>query len=209
MSSEQQLEHYVYTEPFDPYSIETLTPEQERYYLASQWQMMWWRLRRHRLAVWSGAILALMYLSTVFCEILAPYHLHSRHTDAIYAPPQALHLFHEGEFIGPFVYGMNVELNLEILSREYTEDNGTIYPVRFFCSGDEYKFWGLIPGGFHLVCPAEQGSLFLLGTDRLGRDVLSRIIFGARISLTIGLIGITISFVIGLTLGGLAGYYGS
>ncbi len=209
MSSEQQLEHYVSTEPFDPYSIETLTPEQERYYLASQWQMMWWRLRRHRLAVWSGAILALMYLSTVFCEILAPYHLHSRHTDAIYAPPQALHLFHEGEFIGPFVYGMNVELNLENLSREYTEDHGTIYPVRFFCSGDEYKFWGLIPGGFHLVCPAEQGSLFLLGTDRLGRDVLSRIIYGARISLTIGLIGITISFVIGLTLGGLAGYYGS
>ncbi len=209
MSSEQPLEHYVSTEPFDPYSIETLTPEQERYYLASQWQMMWWRLRRHRLAVWSGAILALMYLSTVFCEILAPYHLHSRHTDAIYAPPQALHLFHEGEFIGPFVYGMNVELNLENLSREYTEDHGTIYPVRFFCSGDEYKFWGLIPGGFHLVCPAEQGSLFLLGTDRLGRDVLSRIIYGARISLTIGLIGITISFVIGLTLGGLAGYYGS
>ena len=69
---EQPLEHYVSEEPFDPYSIEALSPEQERYYLASQWQMMWWRLRRHKLAVWSGMILALMYLSTVFTEVLAP-----------------------------------------------------------------------------------------------------------------------------------------
>ncbi len=206
---EQPLEHYVSEEPFDPYSIEALSPEQERYYLASQWQMMWWRLRRHKLAVWSGMILALMYLSTVFTEVLAPYNLHSRHTDAIYAPPQAVHFFHEGEFIGPFVYGMDVELNMENLSREYTEDTETLYPIRFFCSGDQYKFWGLVPGSFHLVCPAEEGHMFLLGTDRLGRDVLSRIMYGARISLTIGLIGITISFVIGLTLGGLAGYYGS
>ena len=206
---EQPLEHYVSEEPFDPYSIEALSPEQERYYLASQWQMMWWRLRRHKLAVWSGMILAVMYLSTVFTEVLAPYNLHSRHTDAIYAPPQAVHFFHEGEFIGPFVYGMDVELNMENLSREYTEDTETLYPIRFFCSGDQYKFWGLVPGSFHLVCPAEEGHMFLLGTDRLGRDVLSRIMYGARISLTIGLIGITISFVIGLTLGGLAGYYGS
>ena len=206
---EQPLEHYVSEEPFDPYSIEALSPEQERYYLASQWQMMWWRLRRHKLAVWSGMILVLMYLSTVFTEVLAPYNLHSRHTDAIYAPPQAVHFFHEGEFIGPFVYGMDVELNMENLSREYTEDTETLYPIRFFCSGDQYKFWGLVPGSFHLVCPAEEGHMFLLGTDRLGRDVLSRIMYGARISLTIGLIGITISFVIGLTLGGLAGYYGS
>ena len=204
-----KLDHYVSGEPFDPYSVESMTSEQERYYMASQWQMMWWRLRRHKLAVWSGMILVLMYLSTVFTEVLAPYNLHSRHTDAIYAPPQAVHFFHEGEFIGPFVYGMDVELNMENLSREYTEDTETLYPIRFFCSGDQYKFWGLVPGSFHLVCPAEEGHMFLLGTDRLGRDVLSRIMYGARISLTIGLIGITISFVIGLTLGGLAGYYGS
>ncbi|MEM7251093.1 MAG: ABC transporter permease [Pseudomonadota bacterium] len=203
------LEHYVSTEPFDPYSVEQLSAEQERYYMASQWRMMWWRLRRHRIAVWSGAVLALFYLSTLICEFLAPYELHSRHTDHIFAPPQTVRLFHEGDFIGPFVYGTEMELNMETLAREYEENRDVIHRLRFFCRGDEYKFWGVIPGSFHLVCPAEGGTFFWMGTDRLGRDIFSRIIYGGRISLTIGLIGITISFVIGLTLGGLAGYYGS
>ena len=83
-----------------------------------------------------------------------------------------------------------------------------VHKLRFFCRGDEYEWMGLIPGNFHLVCPAQEGTLFLLGSDRLGRDILSRIIYGARISLTVGLIGIAISFVIGIVLGGLAGYYG-
>jgi peptide/nickel transport system permease protein len=80
--------------------------------------------------------------------------------------------------------------------------------LRFFCSGDPYQFWGFIDASFHLVCPSEGSTLFLLGTDRLGRDVLSRILYGARISLTIGLIGIALSFTLGLVIGGLAGYYG-
>jgi peptide/nickel transport system permease protein len=83
-----------------------------------------------------------------------------------------------------------------------------VQPLRFFCRGDGYKFWGLFEGDLHLFCPAKDGEAFLLGTDRLGRDVLSRIIFGARISLTIGLIGITFSFVLGIVIGGLAGYHG-
>ena len=81
-------------------------------------------------------------------------------------------------------------------------------PIRFFCRGDAYEFWGLWKADFHLACPAKGGQLFLLGTDRLGRDMLSRIIYGARISLTIGLLGITVSFVLGIVIGGLAGYYG-
>jgi peptide/nickel transport system permease protein len=97
---------------------------------------------------------------------------------------------------------------MENLKREYSEDTAEIYPLRFFCLGDAYEFWGLIPGRFHLVCPAEGGTLFLLGTDRLGRDMLSRIVYGARISLTIGIIGIAISFVFGIVIGGFAGYYG-
>jgi peptide/nickel transport system permease protein len=206
--SNHATEHYVSTAPFDPYSIERLTPEQERYYMASQWRMMWWRLKRHRLAVVSGLILLAMYLSILVSETIAPYDLHTRNTDFIYAPPQRLHLFHEGRFIGPFVYGYNYRLNMENLRREYTEDHGKVQALRFFCQGDEYDFWGLGTGRFHLVCPAEGGTLFLLGTDRLGRDILSRIIYGARISLTVGIVGITISFVLGITLGGLAGYYG-
>ncbi len=203
-----QLAHFVSSAPFDPYSIEALTPEQERYYLASQWRMMWWRFKRHRLAVVCGGVLLAMYLSILVSEILAPYDLHSRHTNFIHAPPQTIHLFHRGRFVGPFVYGYDFELDLEDLRRVYTDNPDAIQKLRFLCLGDSYEWLGLIPGKFHFVCPAEGGTLFLLGTDRLGRDVLSRIIYGARISLTVGLIGIAISFVIGIVLGGLAGYYG-
>ena len=201
-------QHFVSKERFDPYSVEALTPEQERYFLASQWRMTWWRLRRHRLAVVSGAVLLVLYASIAVSEFLAPYNLHSRHTDFIFAPPQRVHLFHEGRFVGPFVYGLAYRLNMENLRREYSEDHARVYPLRFFCRGDTYKFWGRWQADLHLVCAAKGGTAFLLGTDRLGRDILSRIIHGARISLTVGLIGIAISFVLGIVLGGLAGYYG-
>jgi peptide/nickel transport system permease protein len=204
----ERLEHYVNSAPFDPYRVEKMTPEMERYYMASQWRIMWWKFRRHRLAVAAGAVLFVMYLSVVISEVLAPYNLHSRHTGSIYAPPQTVHLFHEGAFIGPFVYGFDYRLNMENLRREYTPDRADIQPLRFFCFSDPYKLWGVIEGRLHLVCPAEGGTLFLLGTDRLGRDLLSRILYGARISLTIGLLGITLSFILGITVGGLAGYYG-
>ena len=200
--------HFVSREPFDPHSIEALTPAQEKYYLASQWQLMWWKLRRHRLAVICGVILALNYATIMFSEVIAPYSLHTRNTEFIYSPPQALHLFHDGEFIGPFVYGRGYELDMDILKRSYPEDRSLVQPLRFFCQGDSYRFWGLFEGSFHLICPPENGTFFLLGTDRLGRDMFSRITYGARISLTIGLVGIIISFTFGILIGGLAGYYG-
>ena len=132
------IDHFVSTEPFVPEETEALTPEQERYYMASQWRMMWWRFKRHRLAVVSGIILLVMYASILISEVLAPYGLQSRHTDNIYAPPQTLHLFHEGKFIGPFVYGQNYRLNMENLRREYTDNRDVVHRVRFFCGGDEY-----------------------------------------------------------------------
>ena len=202
------ITHFVNKNQFDPNKEESLTPEQERYYLATQWQLMWWKLKRHRLAMISGGVLAFMYFSVVIAELLAPYALTSRNTDFIYAPPQELHILHEGNFMGPFVYSLDYQLNMKTLKREYTENIDNIHPVRFFCSGDSYKFWGLFTSKFHLFCPSPNGTLFLLGTDRLGRDVLSRIIYGTRISLTVGLIGIIFSFLIGITVGGLAGYYG-
>lgn len=200
--------HFVSTEPFDPVSAARLTPEQERFYLASQWKLMWWKFKRHRVAVASAIILLLMYGSTLVTEILAPYNLHERHTDFIYAPPQRVHLFHDGRFVGPFVYRQRKSLDMETLRRIYTEDTAQPRPVRFLCAGDRYRFWGFADMSLHLACPAGDGTLFLLGTDRLGRDVLSRILYGARISLTIGLIGIAASFTLGLVIGGIAGYYG-
>lgn len=200
--------HYVNQEPFDPYSVTKLTPEQEAYYSAPQWKLIWWKFTRHKVAVVSLLFLSLLYSSILISEFLAPYDLHSRHTDHIYAPPQTIKLFHEGSFVGPFTYGLDYKLNMTTLKREYTPNPDRVERIRFFCSGDPYEFWGVIKSDLHLICPAEGGTLFLLGTDRLGRDILSRIIYGARISLTIGLIGIAISFMLGITIGGLAGYYG-
>ncbi|MBP1872784.1 Dipeptide transport system permease protein DppC [Ensifer sp. M14] len=204
----EPLPHYVSTAPFDPYSVEAMTEEQVRVNQASQLRLMWWKFRRHKLALISGIFLVALYLMILICEFLAPYNLHTRNVDFIYAPPQSVRLFHEGQFIGPFVYGRTMELDMETLRRTYTDNPEQIERIRFFCRGDGYKFWGLFESNLHLVCPAKDGQLFLLGTDRLGRDVLSRIIYGARISLTIGLLGITVSFVLGIVIGGLAGYHG-
>ena len=185
-----------------------LTPEQQRYYAASQWQLIWWRLRKHRLAMASFWFLVILYSLIPFVEFLSPYALRSRHPDYVYFPPQRVYLFHQGEFTGPFVYGHTMTVNLESLQREYQEDRSRRYRVRFLVRGEPYWMWGAFRSDLHLFGAEEGGSLFLLGTDRLGRDVLSRIIHGARISLTVGLFGITVSFVLALVLGGLSGYHG-
>lgn len=202
------LPHTVSDAPFAPDTDMAMSPEMQRYYMASQWTMMWWKLRRHRLAVISGVVLLLFYLSCLFSEMLAPYGLETRNNDYIYAAPTALHWVHEGEFIGPFIYPVVKELNVETFQTEWVEDRSRPQPLRWFCSGDRYNWLGLIPMDFHFVCPPEGGAFFLLGADRLGRDIFSRMIYGARISLTVGLVGVTLSFMLGIVIGGLAGYYG-
>ncbi len=202
------LPHFVSAAPFDPNLIERMTPAQERFYMASEWRMVWWRLRRHRVAVASGAILLALYTMIVFCEFLAPYGVDTRNVDFIYAPPMRVRLFEQGRLVAPYVLGYDYHLDMNDLERIYTPDQKKHQTIRYFCHATPYHFWGLMPGNLHLFCPAEGGQLFLLGTDRLGRDMLSRMIYGARLSLTIGLLGVAVSFTLGILIGGIAGYYG-
>jgi peptide/nickel transport system permease protein len=200
--------HYVDPAPFDPGATEPVGAESESFYRASSWRLMWWKFRRHKVAVAAAFILLVFYLIVPFVEVIAPYNQTKRNGDFIYAPPQAIHLMHEGRFVGPFVYPYRQSFNLERFQRVYTVDRASPEPIRFFCRGDAYNFWGLVAANVHLVCPPVNGTMFVLGTDRLGRDLLSRIIYGARISLTIGVVGIAVSFTLGLFFGGLAGYLG-
>jgi peptide/nickel transport system permease protein len=203
------LAHYVSDEAFDPEATVAAGSEpSQRYLNASQTQIIWWRFLRHRLAVVSLVFLGLSYGSVLISEFIAPYDLHSRHSGFIYAPPQRVHFIHEGRFIGPFVYPLDFKLNMETLKRDYVANRSKPERIRFFCFGERYDFWGLFHSGFHFICPPEKGTMFLLGTDRLGRDMFSRLTYGARISLTIGLVGVTLSYTIGITIGGIAGYYG-
>ena len=200
--------HFVDPRPFDPGRVEPGGAENEDFYRASSWRLTWWKFRRHRVAVAAAFVLLALYAAIPFVEFIAPYNQTKRHGDFLYAPPQAVHLVHEGRFVGPFVYPYRFTFNLETFRRDYVVDTSRPQPIRFVCTGDAYEFMGLRAASLHLFCPPADGTLFLLGTDRLGRDALSRIIYGARISLTIGLVGIAVSFSLGLFFGGLAGYLG-
>ena len=153
------LAHYVSDEAFDPEAtVAAGSAPSERYLNASQGQIIWWRFLRHKVAVISLVFLGLSYASILVSEIIAPYDLHRRHSGFVYAPPQTLHLFHEGRFVGPFVYPYDFKMNMDTLKREYVADRSTPQPIRFFCYGDEYNFWGLFDSHFHLVCPPDDGA---------------------------------------------------
>ena len=187
---------------------DTARPElQEEYFLASQWQLMWRKLRRHRLALAGATVLALLYVVAIFAEFFAPHDLFQRHNDFINAPPVLVRVFDDGRVRRPFVYPLVQTRNEVTLRREYAADTTRRLPLVLFVRGDPYKLWGIFRTDVHFF-GTEGGEAFLLGTDRLGRDMLSRVIHGARISLSIGLVGVFISFVLGCILGGISGYYG-
>ncbi len=186
------------------------TSEQDRFFMASQGQLMWRKFVRHRLAIVGGCILIVMYLCALCCEFIAPYDVHRRNSDYIFAPPQIIRFRHaDGRLaLRPFVYGYTQQRNTETFALEFAVDREQEFPLRFFNRGDEVRIWGLFTTNIHLLGVEDPGYVFLLGTDKLGRDIFSRIFYGARISLTIGLVGVAISFVLGCLFGGISGYFG-
>jgi peptide/nickel transport system permease protein len=183
----------------------------ERYFVASQWQLMWWRFTRHKMAVVGSIVVIVFYVVAAFTEFLAPYDPNKISAQHKLAPPQLVRFVDsEGRFsLRPFVYQLQRERNPETMAWIYSNNTDVKYPLKLFVRGDPYEFWGLFDGDLHLVgVEGEEATLFLLGADDLGRDVLSRIISGTRISMSIGLLGVLISLVLGLLLGGLSGYLG-
>jgi peptide/nickel transport system permease protein len=187
------------------------TTDQQRVFVASQWQLMWWRFRKHRLAVASGIVIAAFYLAVLGAEFLAYSDPNTSEAQRSLMPPQPIHWFDDGRF-RPHVYGFKGARDPKTFKRVYQADPSQKIPIRLFGQGFEYRFLGLIPMSRHLigVDPGwdAAGTIFLLGTDVQGRDLWSRLMYGTRISLTIGLLGVSMSLVLGVVLGGLSGFYG-
>lgn len=175
---------------------------------ATQWQLIRWRFMSHRVAVASLFVIILLYLAILFAEFVAPYNPNNYDVNLMLAPPQRIHFVDDGEFQWrPFVYGYTSEMDMATFRTTYEIDTSKKYPIYFFVEGDEYELWGLFPGNRHLF-GVQEGTFFLFGSDEKGNDLFSRIIHGGRISLSVGLLGIAISFLIGVTIGGISGYFG-
>ena len=183
-----------------------------RVVVANQWQLIWWKFRKHRLAMFAGAVTALFYLVALFAEFIAPYSAGTYSAKHTFLPPQSIQLFQQTEAgwrFYPHVYGHKVQVDQESYKRTYVLDESVVFPVGLFVRGEAYELWGIFTLDRHLIGAAQYGDpVHLIGTDRLGRDVLSRTIYGTRVSMSVGLVGVGLSLLLGVILGGISGYYG-
>jgi peptide/nickel transport system permease protein len=182
----------------------------ERIYVATQWQLMWWRFRKHKLAMASAIIVIGFYLVVIFAEFMAYADPLESEAERSLLPPQPIYFFDEGQF-RPHVLGLTGKRDPNTFKRVYQPDPNKKIPLRLFAGGFDYKLFGFIPTNIHLIgvegAKAED-SIFILGTDLNGRDLWSRLMLGTRVSLTIGLVGVALSLFLGILLGGISGLYG-
>lgn len=176
--------------------------------VASQWQLMWWKFKRHRLAMLGGLVVLMYYLVALLADFFAPVHFTTYKVEYVYAPPQQIHFFREGK-LAPYVFGYRFERDQESFKKTWFIDETVIIPVGFFKQGEAYKLLGVIPADRHLIGPENpEDPLYLMGADKTGRDVFSRIIYSSQVSLTVGLVGVALSLVLGILIGGLSGLIG-
>ncbi|MXX14027.1 MAG: ABC transporter permease [Gemmatimonadetes bacterium] len=188
--------------------VETLVEENTTTATYSQRQLIWRRFKKHRAGVIGGCVVIFLYICVFLGEFLAPHDPAQRYYNYVHLPAQRIHIFSQDGIHWPFVYGIKKSFDLQTGVKAYTEDASVRYPVYPFARGAQYTFYGLFTTDIHLFGTGKDNPMFLLGTDRFGRDMLSRIIAGGRISLTIGLLAVFISLTLGSTLGVISGYYG-
>lgn len=188
---------------------EVMTEAEERISVATAGQLMWWRFRKHRLAMISAVVLILFYLIAVFAPFLAYADPEVSEAQRGLMPPQTIHWFRDGKF-DPHVYAVSGLRDPKTFKRVYKTDPETQIPVRFFVKGFKYKLLAIIPSDLHLLGAAgaqAEETLFILGTDLNGRDLWSRLMLATQMSLTIGLAAVTLSLFLGVLLGGISGYF--
>ena len=191
-------------------------PEAEaeaRHYYAGQWRLMWWRFRRHRMALISAFLLILLYLIAALADFVAPYESRQRFRRYQQAPPSTIYWSDENGLRSPYVYGLDQERHPVTLRLSFVEDREVILPLHFFVETEPYKLAGLVEIRHRLFGLGAAGDqarigIWLFGLDSLARDVFSRTVHGARISLTIGLVSVALTFFLGALLGGMSGYFG-
>jgi peptide/nickel transport system permease protein len=178
----------------------------------SQWQLIWMNFRRHRLAYTSLYVLILFYAIALFADCIAPYDSQRFDLHHLYSPPQVPHVdFSHGLYVHPLI----MQQDPVSFRRLYYEDTTTFTPLRLFARSEPYLLWGLVPLEHKFLGvsydPSDvqhKNSFYFLGADKYGRDIFSRIIQGSRVSLSVGLIGIAVTFFLGMTIGGISGYVG-
>lgn len=188
----------------------TTTIAEERISVASNWQLIWWRFKKHRLALISGALLILFYIVVIFPGFFATFPPEQSDARLAFIPPQRPILVHEGK-IGLWVPAVVGKRNPTTLKMEWNVEEGKVVPINVFGRGFKHKVLGIFPTDLHLFAPADNKAtsrFYFLGTDRLGRDQWSRIVYGTRTSMTIGMIAVVLSVLLGLVLGGISGYFG-
>ncbi|MGK6317711.1 ABC transporter permease [Neorhizobium sp. DT-125] len=179
--------------------------------VAGQWRLFWLKFKKHKIALASLVVIVFMYLVAAFADFIAPFDPNATNARFTYAPPQGLSFMRDGGF-GPHVDQLRMTLNTESMRREFTPDPARPISVGFFVKAPQpYHLLGFIPVEtklFGMIDPKPGDSMYVFGADRLGRDIFSRVVHGAKISLSIGLVGVFMSLILGVTIGGVSGFFG-